>query len=144
MATLGSTTKRGDYPGTCGVLLPNTEAKFVAVEDGRELEQGQTGELCIRGPQVCAGDANFRTTAESKRKLGQFFAEPELPKVQCEIVVSSILLSFFSAIVQPKIKGCYEFGTLVASMQLHKIHSIFGTNSKFGVRVAFALGKKCI
>ena len=52
VATQGSTTKRGDYPGTCGVLVPNTEAKFIAVEDGRELEQGQTGELCIRGPQV--------------------------------------------------------------------------------------------
>ena len=80
VATLGSTTKRGDYPGTCGVLLPNTEAKFIAVEDGRELEQGETGELCIRGPQVCAGDANFRTTAESKRKLGQFFCRARTAK----------------------------------------------------------------
>ena len=50
--TIGSTTKRGDHPGTCGVIVPNTEIKIIAVDDGRELEHGETGEICVRGPQV--------------------------------------------------------------------------------------------
>ena len=48
----GSLTKRGDYPGSCGVIVPNTEVKVIATDDGRELEQGETGEICVRGPQV--------------------------------------------------------------------------------------------
>ncbi|KAF0303894.1 4-coumarate--CoA ligase [Amphibalanus amphitrite] len=55
VVTFGSRTKRGDYPGTCGVLVHNTEAKMISVEDGRELEQGEIGEICVRGPQVMAG-----------------------------------------------------------------------------------------
>ena len=54
VVTLGSPTKRGDYPGTCGVIVPNTEVKIISVEDGRELERGETGEICVRGPQVRA------------------------------------------------------------------------------------------
>jgi len=41
--------------GSCGVLAPNTEAKIVDLVTGEALGPGETGELCIRGPQVCNG-----------------------------------------------------------------------------------------
>ncbi|XP_037082474.1 4-coumarate--CoA ligase-like [Pollicipes pollicipes] len=50
-----SSRQMGTVHGSCGVLLPNTELKCVSVEDGRELEQGERGELCVRGPQVMKG-----------------------------------------------------------------------------------------
>ena len=38
--------------GSCGVLLPNTEAKVVDVTTGEPLGPEQHGEICIKGPQV--------------------------------------------------------------------------------------------
>ena len=38
--------------GSCGVLLPNTEAKIVGLESGKSLGPNQRGELCVKGPQV--------------------------------------------------------------------------------------------
>ena len=48
------TSTRDDVfiPGSCGVLLPNTEAKIIDVKTGENLGSNQQGELCIRGPQV--------------------------------------------------------------------------------------------
>ena len=48
------TSTRDDIfkPGSCGVLLPNTEAKIIDIESGDALGPHQQGELCIRGPQV--------------------------------------------------------------------------------------------
>ena len=43
-------------PGTIGLPLPDTDLKIVDVETGaRELPVGETGELCIAGPQVMKG-----------------------------------------------------------------------------------------
>jgi long-chain acyl-CoA synthetase len=43
-------------PGTIGLPLPDTDMKVVDVETGtRELPSGETGELCISGPQVMKG-----------------------------------------------------------------------------------------
>ena len=43
-------------PGTIGLPLPSTEVRFVDVEDpDKVVPFGETGELCIRGPQVFAG-----------------------------------------------------------------------------------------
>ena len=39
-------------PGSCGYLLPNTEAKIVDLTTGNALGPNERGELCIRGPQV--------------------------------------------------------------------------------------------
>ena len=39
-------------PGSCGVLISNTEGKIVDTETGKNLGPNETGELCIRGPQV--------------------------------------------------------------------------------------------
>ena len=41
--------------GSIGFLIPNTEAKYVDPESGKELGVGETGELWIRGPQVMKG-----------------------------------------------------------------------------------------
>ena len=38
--------------GSCGVLLPNTQAKIVDLESGEPLGPNQRGELCVKGPQV--------------------------------------------------------------------------------------------
>ena len=38
--------------GSCGVLLPISEAKIVDLKTGEILPAGKTGELCIRGPHV--------------------------------------------------------------------------------------------
>ena len=43
--------------GSCGVPVPNTEAKIVD-GSGRILGAGEKGELCIRGPQVMKGYLN--------------------------------------------------------------------------------------
>jgi long-chain acyl-CoA synthetase len=42
------------YNGTVGVPLPSTEVSIVD-NDGRELDTGGEGEICVRGPQVMAG-----------------------------------------------------------------------------------------
>ncbi|WP_049722155.1 AMP-binding protein [Gilvimarinus polysaccharolyticus] len=40
--------------GTVGLPVPQTEVKVIA-EDGADLPLGETGELCVRGPQVMKG-----------------------------------------------------------------------------------------
>ncbi|XP_077991405.1 uncharacterized protein LOC144445653 [Glandiceps talaboti] len=45
----------GCPPGSCGLLLPNTEAKVVDLETGEILGAGEDGELCFRGPQIMKG-----------------------------------------------------------------------------------------
>jgi long-chain acyl-CoA synthetase len=43
-------------PGSIGLPVTGTELKIVDLETGtKEVEQGQEGELCIRGPQVMKG-----------------------------------------------------------------------------------------
>lgn len=42
--------------GTVGVPLPNTDIKIVDIETGEaQMKTGQSGEVCIKGPQVMAG-----------------------------------------------------------------------------------------
>lgn len=40
--------------GTIGIPVPSTRFKVIS-DDGRELPQGEIGELCIKGPQVMKG-----------------------------------------------------------------------------------------
>jgi long-chain acyl-CoA synthetase len=42
------------YNGKIGLPIPSTECS-IQDEDGRELPPGETGELCVRGPQVMRG-----------------------------------------------------------------------------------------
>jgi long-chain acyl-CoA synthetase len=43
-----------DRVGTIGLPLPSTDMKLID-DDGREVAQGERGEICIRGPQVMRG-----------------------------------------------------------------------------------------
>ncbi len=44
--------------GSVGPLVPNTEAKIVDVESGKELGPNERGEICLRGPQIMKGYLN--------------------------------------------------------------------------------------
>lgn len=44
--------------GSIGRLISNTEGKIVNPETGEALARGETGEICIRGPQVMKGYLN--------------------------------------------------------------------------------------
>jgi long-chain acyl-CoA synthetase len=44
----------GDIVGTIGLPVPSTEVKLLD-DDGKEVKQGEPGELCVRGPQVMQG-----------------------------------------------------------------------------------------
>ena len=43
-----------EYTGTIGLPVPSTEIS-IRDDDGKEVPQGQPGEICARGPQVMAG-----------------------------------------------------------------------------------------
>jgi long-chain acyl-CoA synthetase len=45
-------------PGTIGVPLPDTEARVIDPDTGRELGVGEIGELVVHGPQVMKGYLN--------------------------------------------------------------------------------------
>ncbi|MCX5767499.1 MAG: 4-coumarate--CoA ligase family protein [Gemmatimonadetes bacterium] len=50
---------RSQYkPGSCGLVVPNTECRIMDLENGRELGPNERGELYIRGPQVMKGYLN--------------------------------------------------------------------------------------
>lgn len=48
-------TRNGAKIGTCGIVMPNTEAKIVDIDSGESLGPMQPGELWVRGPQVMKG-----------------------------------------------------------------------------------------
>jgi acyl-CoA synthetase (AMP-forming)/AMP-acid ligase II len=41
--------------GSCGYLLPSSEARVIDVASGKELLAGETGEIWLRGPQIMQG-----------------------------------------------------------------------------------------
>ena len=45
----------GQLPGSIGPPVPNTECRIVDVATGEDAAAGESGELCIRGPQVMKG-----------------------------------------------------------------------------------------
>lgn len=51
--------------GSCGQLVPNTEAKIVDVNSGETLGPNQRGELCVRGPQVTRRNGSPTLTLQS-------------------------------------------------------------------------------
>lgn len=62
------------YVGSVGSLIPNCECKLVD-DDGREVDAGSHGELCIKGPNVCSGywmnkEATQKTILEGWLKTG--------------------------------------------------------------------------
>jgi len=58
--------------GTVGPAVPGTQLKVVS-DDGQDLEQGETGELWVRGPQVMKGYwQNAEATAQAITSDGWF------------------------------------------------------------------------
>src|SRR5436309_11455181 len=45
-------------PGSAGCVIPNTEVKLADVTSGREVAQGEEGEVVISGPQIMKGYLN--------------------------------------------------------------------------------------
>jgi long-chain acyl-CoA synthetase len=46
----------GNRAGSIGIPVPDTDAKIVDLETGmQELSAGETGELCVKGPQIMKG-----------------------------------------------------------------------------------------
>ncbi|HNU91682.1 MAG TPA: long-chain fatty acid--CoA ligase [Spirochaetota bacterium] len=59
--------------GTVGLPIPNTDIKIVDLDSGtKELPVGETGEICIKGPQVMAGYYNKPEETKSALKDGWF------------------------------------------------------------------------
>ncbi len=55
--------------GSIGIPVPDTLAKIVDVDTGEEVPIGETGELCIKGPQVMKG--YWRRPEETKAALDE-------------------------------------------------------------------------
>ena len=60
-----------DLTGSIGYLLPNTEARLVDLEDGdREVnDDGQPGELYLRGPQMMLGYWKNKTASQETKTV---------------------------------------------------------------------------
>jgi len=55
-------------PGTVGVPLPNTDVRIMDLETGeKELPAGDSGEICIKGPQVMKG--YYKKDEETRESL---------------------------------------------------------------------------
>ena len=52
LAAVGTMTTQQAVHGSCGRLVPNCQLKVEDLSSGANLGPGNTGELCIRGPQV--------------------------------------------------------------------------------------------
>jgi long-chain acyl-CoA synthetase len=53
--------------GTIGLPVPNTDIKIVSLETGEPVGINETGELCIKGPQVMQG--YYKRDEENKRTI---------------------------------------------------------------------------
>ncbi len=54
VATINPLIEGAHFTGSIGLPVPSTEIS-IQDDDGRQLELGQVGEICIRGPQVMKG-----------------------------------------------------------------------------------------
>lgn len=65
------------YNGTIGIPLPSTDVRVVD-EDGKEVAQGEAGEIQVRGPQVMVGYLNRPDETEKVMKDGDWFATGDI------------------------------------------------------------------
>ncbi|CAG8729176.1 15678_t:CDS:2, partial [Acaulospora morrowiae] len=50
--------------GSVGILIPNVEAKIIA-ENGQELGYNESGQLCVRGPNIMKGYLNNKEATDA-------------------------------------------------------------------------------
>ena len=55
LSHLTYSSANGDKPDSAGYCLPNTVCKIVDADTKEELDAGENGEVCVRGPQVMKG-----------------------------------------------------------------------------------------
>jgi long-chain acyl-CoA synthetase len=60
-------------PGTIGRPLPDTEARLVDPDTGKEVSDGEVGELVVRGPQIMKGYFNNPLATEAVLQGGWLF-----------------------------------------------------------------------
>ncbi|WP_339880020.1 long-chain-fatty-acid--CoA ligase FadD [Pseudidiomarina gelatinasegens] len=65
------------YNGTIGIPLPSTDVRVVD-EDGKEVAQGEPGEIQVRGPQVMVGYLNRPEETAKVMKDGDWFATGDI------------------------------------------------------------------
>ncbi|GAB3291336.1 long-chain-fatty-acid--CoA ligase FadD [Pseudidiomarina andamanensis] len=66
------------YNGTIGIPLPSTDVRIVDTETGKEVVQGEPGEIQVRGPQVMVGYLNRPEETEKVMKDGDWFATGDI------------------------------------------------------------------
>jgi long-chain acyl-CoA synthetase len=66
-----------EYTGTIGLPLPSTEVS-IRDDDNNEVPLGQSGEICIRGPQVMAGYWNRPDETAKVMTLDGFFRSGDI------------------------------------------------------------------
>jgi len=66
-----------DYNGAIGLPVPSTDIS-IRDDDGREVPQGEAGEICIRGPQVMAGYWNQPEATAAAMTSDGFFKSGDL------------------------------------------------------------------
>jgi long-chain acyl-CoA synthetase len=59
-------------PGSIGIPLPDTEARIVDLQTGRDMAPGESGELLIKGPQVMKGYWNRPAETAAALRDGWF------------------------------------------------------------------------
>ncbi|MBI3536524.1 MAG: AMP-binding protein, partial [Chloroflexi bacterium] len=59
--------------GTIGVPMPDTDAKIVDLQSGRDAPQGTIGELVVRGPQVMRGYWNRKAETAQILRAGWLY-----------------------------------------------------------------------
>lgn len=60
-------------PGTIGKPLPDTEARLIDPDTGRDVGDGRVGELVVRGPQIMKGYFNNPLATEAVLRDGWLF-----------------------------------------------------------------------
>jgi long-chain acyl-CoA synthetase len=63
----------GNRPGTIGRPLPDTDAKLIDPFTGKEVADGEVGELVVRGPQVMKGYFNNPQATEAVLRDGWLY-----------------------------------------------------------------------
>jgi long-chain acyl-CoA synthetase len=71
-----------EFTGSIGYPMPSAEVSIRSVDDGRALAIGETGELCVKGPQVMAGYWNRPDETAKVMTADGFFRTGDIAVLQ--------------------------------------------------------------